>query len=131
MKEFLVMIGSMILFAIVVFGIYMILKKFVLDKIKISKWVVLALGVMEFILPPLVFPNMPVIVVNFVIPGVFVILFLWFLDLTGFMNKSKGKATTAAYNYGKSKSKIKNKKDNIVIRSKAKPNRVKHNQNNK
>lgn len=131
MKNALLFIGSILLFSIIVLGTYLLLKKFVFDKVKVNKWVVLAIAVVEFVAPPFLFPTMPKIVINYVVPGVFVILFFWFMDLSGFRNKSKGKATAAAYNYGKSKSKSKNKRDDIIIRPKAKPNRVKQNQNNK
>lgn len=122
--KFLQYFGIILLFSIIVFIIYQGLKKFVFDKIKINKWIVLAIGLILFMLPPLFFPQMPMIVTNFVLPGGFVIFFLWFLDLTGFMKKVESKAEKTTYN---TLSKRKKKKDDIQIRPKAKPNRVKNN----
>ena len=124
MKEFLQYFGIILLFSVIVFILYQGLKKFVFDKIKINKWIVLAIGIVCFMVPPLFLPQMPVIVSNFVLPGCFVIFFLWFLDLTGFMKKVEKKAEKTTYN---TMSKRKNKKDDIQIRPKAKPNRVKNN----
>lgn len=124
MKEFLQYFGIVLLFSVIVFIIYQLLKKFVFDKIKINKWIVLAIGIVLFMIPLIFFPAMPKIVANLILPGGFVICFLWFLDLTGFMNKIEKKAETTTYN---TMNKRKNKKDDIQIRPKAKPNRVKNN----
>jgi len=124
MKNILIFLGIILLFSIVVLGIYTLLKKFVFDKIKINKWIVLVIAFTGFIAPPLVFPTLPVIVTNYVIPGISAVLFLWFLDLCGFMNRAQNKAAQATY-------KPKSKKNDIVIKPKAKPNRVKNNSNNK
>jgi hypothetical protein len=108
--------------SIVILAIYYGLKTYVLSKIKVNKWIVLAAAIVVFIVPMLVLPNMPGYVRTYVIPGIFVILFLWFMDLSGFIKKRDVSKT----NYTTTSSKKDNKKD-IVIRSKAKPNRVKNN----
>lgn len=125
MKNIFIFLGIILLFSIVVLGIYTLLKKFVFDKIKINKWIVLVIAFIGFIALPLVFPTLPVIVTNYVIPGISAVLFLWFLDLCGFMNRAQNKAAQTTYN------KPKSKKNDIVIKPKAKPNRVKNNSNNK
>lgn len=125
MKNTLIFLGIIALFVIVILAIYPLIKKFILNKIKINKWIVLIIAFAEFTIPPFLFPELPVIVMNYVIPGIFVILFLWFLDLSGFMGRTQKKVEQAAYN------KSKNKKNDIVIKPKAKPNRVKNNSNNK
>jgi hypothetical protein len=72
--------------------------------------------------PMLIWPNMPIYLSKYVIPGAFVILFLWFMDLMGFMkNRNVSKTNTTSSN-GK-----KDKKNDVVMRPKAKPNRVKNN----
>lgn len=124
MKAFFQYFGIILLFSIVVLGIFQLLKKFVLEKIKINKWIVLAIGIIFFMLPPLFIPSMPRIISNFILPGLFVIFFLWFLELSGFMKKVEKKAEDTTY---KKISSIKKKKADIEIRPKAKPNRVKHN----
>jgi hypothetical protein len=108
--------------SIVMLAIYYGLKTYVLSKIKVNKWIVLAAAIVVFIVPMLVLPNMPGYVRTYVIPGIFVILFLWFMDLSGFIKKRD----VSKANYTTTSSKKDNKKD-IVIRSKAKPNRVKNN----
>ncbi|MEK6265494.1 MAG: hypothetical protein N2B06_12135 [Clostridium sp.] len=108
--------------SILMLAIYYGLKTYVLPKIKVSKWIVLAAAIVVFIVPMLIWPNMHIVLKNYVIPGIVVILFLWFMDLSGFIknrNVSKTNYTT-----------IGNKKDNkkdVVMRPKAKPNRVKNN----
>lgn len=121
MKDFIMFLATIILFSIIVLGIYKLLYKFVLKKIKINKWVLLAIAAVEFIAPPLLFKNMPLIVSNYVIPGIFIILILWFADLIGFMKRFEPKEEPKYYQYNGKK-----KKDDIVIKPKAKPNRVKN-----
>lgn len=119
MNIFIQILG-MFAFAIVALVIYWALKTYVLCKIKISKWVVLGIAVVIFVVPMLIWPTMPTYVSKYVIPGIFVIFALWFMDLAGLMKKkdiSKTNYTTTSK---------KSKKDNIVIRPKAKPNRVKN-----
>lgn len=115
MQTFLFIV-SILVFALGVLLIYNLLKPLVFEKIKVNKWLILALAIIEFVVPVLVWPTMPVIVEKYVIPGVFVLLFLWFMDLSGYIKKAQP-ASTSQYK--------KKKKDNIVIRPKAKPNRVK------
>jgi len=114
---------SIVAFAIVVLVVYNVLKIYVLHKIKINKWIVLVAALVFFMVPMLIWPTMPTYLANYILPGIFVILFLWFMDLSGFMKKSD---ISKSKGYKMTSSK-KNKKDDIVIRSKAKPNRVKNN----
>ncbi|PWL55850.1 MAG: hypothetical protein DBY38_00360 [Clostridium cadaveris] len=115
-------LAAIILYSIIVLGLYKVLSKFVLNKIKINKWIIFVLAIMVFLLPPFLFPNLPKIVLNFVFPGIFVILFLWFVDTAGWLKRfDKPKETNNYY-----KNSGKKKKDDIVIRPKAKPNRVKN-----
>ncbi|MGH4052411.1 MAG: hypothetical protein ACREVX_13965 [Clostridium sp.] len=113
---------SMLAFAIVVIVIYNVLKTYVLFKIKISKWLVLGLAFVFFVIPMMVWRNMPLYASRYVIPGIFVVLFLWFMDLSGFLRKKNYSKTNTTSSTSK-----KDKKDDIVIRPKAKPNRVKNN----
>jgi len=113
---------SMLAFAIVVLVIYNVLKVYILNKIKINKWLVLGLALVCFIVPMLVWTAMPIYVSRYVIPGIFVVLFLWFMELSGFMKKKNYSKTNTTSSTSK-----KDKKDDIVIRPKAKPNRVKNN----
>ena len=113
---------SIVALSIVTLIIYNVLKTYVLYKININKWILLVLSMVIFVVPMIIWPNMPKYVANYVIPAIVLILFLWFMDLAGFMKKanvSKSNSTTTNTK--------KNKKDDIVIRPKAKPNRVKNN----
>jgi len=118
-----IQILSIVAGAIVVLVVYNVLKTYVLHKIKINKWIVLVSSLVIFMVPMVMWKDMPIYLANYILPGIFVILFLWFMDLSGFMkkgynSKSKGSYTTTSK---------KDKKDDIVIRPKAKPNRVKNN----
>lgn len=116
---------SIVAFSIVVLVVYNVLKVYVLHKVKVNKWVILGLAMVLFVVPTIFWPTMPTYVSNYVIPGVFVFLFLWFMDLSGFIKKKN--VPTTNYSIGAKK----DKKDDIVMRPKVKPNRIKNNLNNK
>lgn len=78
-------------------------------------------AILEFIVPPFVIKEMPYWVYNYLIPGIFVILVIWFMDLSGFLNHYEKQPKQS--NYYKYNGK-KGSKD-VVIKPKAKPNRVK------
>jgi len=123
--DILITILSIVAFSVIVLVLYTVLKAYVLFKVKVNKWIVLAAAVVLFIAPIIIWPNMPTYVSNYIVPGIFVVLFLWFMDLSGFMrnrniSKSKTNVTTTSAK--------KDKKKDVVIRPKAKPNRVKNNQ---
>lgn len=107
---------QVILFSIVILIVYNALKVYVLSKINANKWVVLIAGVLVFFIPTIAaaYFNLPYngTVWSYIHMGVFVILFLWFMDIIGFGASRNIKSN--------------NKKDDVVIRPKAKPNRVKH-----
>jgi hypothetical protein len=120
--DILITILSIVAFSVIVLVLYNILKAYVLFKVKVNKWIVLVSAMILFIVPMIIWPNMPTFVSKYIIPGVFVFLLLWFMDLSGFMknrNVPKSNSTTSV------NTKKDNKKD-VVIRPKAKPNRVKN-----
>ncbi len=119
--DIFIQILYMLAFAIIVLVIYNVLKIYVLSKIKIGKWVVLGAALVLFIIPMMLWPTMPLFVSRYVIPGITVVLFLWFMDLSGFLKKRNVSNTNTSSNISR-----KDKKDDIVIRPKAKPNRVKN-----
>ena len=120
--DLFIQILYMLAFAIIVFAIYNVLKNYVLNKIKIGKWVVLGAALVFFIGPMMLWPNMPLFVSRYVVLGITVILFLWFMDLSGLMRKRNDSNTNTTSSISR-----KDKKDDIVIRPKAKPNRVNKN----
>lgn len=116
METFKLILG-ILLFSIVALIAYGVLRTYVLDKIKVNKWIILIIALAVFIVPTLLWPTMPGYVARYIIPGIFVILFLWFMDLSGFL-KHYDKPQDKSYNQY-------NKSNNTVIKPKAKPNRVK------
>lgn len=93
---------------------YNLLSKYLFSKIKINKWVVLVIGVVVYFIPP-IFTSLGAklnIYVSYSFSIVFAIILLWFFDLMGWTrNKALYKAK---------------KKDEVIIKPKAKPNRVKN-----
>ena len=124
--DILITILSIVAFSVIVLVIYNVLKAYVLFKVKVNKWIVLAAAVVLFIAPIIIWPNMPTYVSNYIVPGIFVVLFLWFMDLSGFMRKRNISKPNSKTNVTTTSAK-KDKKKNVVIRPKAKPNRVKNN----
>lgn len=117
---------QMLLFALIVLVVYNGLKRYVLAKIKINKWIVFAVAVAVLILPNILVGALKLNIQNNIFwvygpSSVFIVLFLWFVDLSGWNRKGKTSTTTPVTSFGKKKS----KKD-VVIRPKAKPNRVKN-----
>ena len=119
---------QMLLFAVIVLVVYNGLKRYVLAKIKINKWIVFAVAVAVLILPNIL---VGVLQLNiqpnniFWVYGpssVFIILFLWFVDLSGWNRRGKSSTAAPVTGFGKKK----NTKKDVVIRPKAKPNRVKN-----
>jgi len=110
---------SILVFALGVLFIYQFLKPYVFEKIKINKWVVLTIAIVVFVLPSIIWPTMPNLVAKYIVPGLFVIFFLWFMDLSGYIKKAP---SNNGYTYNKKN------KNNITIKPKAKPNRVKNNE---
>jgi hypothetical protein len=94
-------------FALVILLIFNVFKIYVLSKININKWIVLLAAVVVFFIPAFLGYNLqgPV---AFLQSGVFMFLFLWFMELSGFNKRRE-------------------KKNKIVIKPKAKPNRVNKN----
>jgi hypothetical protein len=91
---------------IIIFGAYTLCRKFIFGKVRINKWIPLSISIALFILQ--IFLNT---VNQYAAVGVSifaVLFFLWFMDI----NQPRGP---------------KNKGKQIVIKPKAKPNRVKKN----
>ncbi|MGL4990207.1 MAG: hypothetical protein ACRC57_03415 [Sarcina sp.] len=103
---FLITIG----FAILIFGAYMLLSRYVFYKIRVNKWVLLAISIIIFIISFIVPGTGTTIdVVKMGLSGIAAIIFFWFFDV----NKDGNP-------------RFRKKKKDIVIKAKAKPNRVKN-----
>lgn len=95
---------------------YRLLKSYVLCRIHPNKWIILALSIVAFFLPPVVSAyfkyNLNGTILQYISSAVFLILFLWFVDLRNVnVNKNSNKYS---------------KDNDIKIRPKAKPNRVRN-----
>lgn len=116
----------MIIFAIIILVVYNFIKPYLLSKVKINKWIVLVIAFLALVLPNIIMssaginPNSSQFLV-WIPSGIFILFFLWFMDLSGF----GGKRNNTTSSFGKKG----NKKD-VVIKPKAKPNRVKNKDNN-
>lgn len=102
----LLFILQIILLAVVIFGGFSVLSRYVFNKVKVNKWIILAAAIIIFLIPMFIPMNQWIMLI---ISAVATILFLWFLDII-------------RNGYPKLK-----KEKKVVIKPKAKPNRVKHN----
>ncbi|GAB6149181.1 hypothetical protein Z966_08645 [Clostridium novyi A str. NCTC 538] len=108
---FLKVFLPMLLIVVVILFVYNVLKIYVLDKIKVNKWVMLVITILVFFIPNLLWgKQIQNTYWQYIHTGVFLIFFLWFLDLAGLNNRR-------AYNKSK-------EGKNGTIRAKAKPSRV-------
>lgn len=109
MLNFLMIILVTIAFAVFVFGGYILLSRYVFCKIRVNKWVLLAIGIIIIILSFAVpGTGKPLDVVKMGLTGIAAIIFFWFFDVIKDGNP-----------------RFKKKKKDVVIKAKAKPNRVK------
>lgn len=114
------LILEMVVFAIVILLAYNALKHYVLDKLKVNKWIILTIALIVLLVPNFLGVDQKNVFWLYGPSGIFIILFLWFIDLSGWnKRKTSNNISTSSY-YKKS-----NKKD-VKIRPKAKPNRVKN-----
>lgn len=121
MPAWLVFIFEIILMTIVVFFAYSLLRQYVFSRIKVNKWVIICIAVVAFLIP-LVLQVIGVKLTSTLIyiqSGIYVIIFLWLFDTLGWGRRPVQTKNTNIKNAN-------SKKDNIVIRSKAKPNRLKN-----
>jgi hypothetical protein len=112
-------VAFQILFFVMIFlVVYNQLKVRVLSKLHPNKWVILTISVVSFFVPTMIAAyynyNINGTVWQYVQSAIFIVFFLWFIDL-------KSGAIYKIPNRGAG-----SKKNNIVIRPKAKPNRAKY-----
>ncbi|MFL0197547.1 hypothetical protein ACJDU8_18550 [Clostridium sp. WILCCON 0269] len=98
---------------VLVVVLYKLLKSYVLYRFHPNKWVILALSIVAFFVPPVISAyfryNLSGTIWQYISSAVFLMLFLWFVDLKNGLTYTKRKSSQS--------------KD-IKIRPKAKPNRV-------
>lgn len=113
MPTWLIFILKIVLYAAVLLVVYNVLKNYVLTKFNPNKWLIMVIGLVVFLVPTIISTSMGYkldgTIWQLIQSGVFIILFLWFLDLAGYGASRKYE-----------------KKDAIKIKPKAKPNRVKN-----
>ena len=122
----LIFVVEIIVLAIVVFIAYSILKKYVFSKFKVNKWIIISIAVVVFAVPLIlsqVFNQAKFLQANSIFSviqsGIFVFLFLWFMDTMGWGPKP----VPAKDNLKTNKTKY---ASTTVIKAKAKPNRLKN-----
>lgn len=118
----------MILYAAVVLIVYNVLKHYVLSKINVKhKWILIVIAILLLFLPNVIGTAFKINIQGNPIwvygtSALFIIFFLWFMDVSGWTSRmTKTSSSTASYSYNK-----KDKKKDVVIKPKAKPNRVKN-----
>lgn len=108
---------KLILFSFVVIIIYNVLKIYILQKFKPNKWLIFGLSLAtltssSILAPGFLTPGFNNTIWGLITSGIFVILFLWFFDL-----------------FNEERYASKDQKNSIKIKPKAKPNRIKENEN--
>ena len=121
----LIFVLQIIGLAIVVFIAYSILQKYVFLKFKVNKWIIIGIAIAVFIVPLIIsqtFSGAKFLQTNRIFSiiqsGIFVMLFLWFMDTMGW----RPKQAPVKSNVKTSKTKY---TSTTVIKAKAKPNRLK------
>jgi Ca2+/Na+ antiporter len=99
-----VTILSFILILVVILGVYGVCKRFVFSKVRINKWIPLSIAILLFIVQIIIGETN--VYIRTGLMGFITIFFLWFMEIMQTGGPKK-------------------KEKQIVIKSKAKPNRVK------
>lgn len=101
-------LGSIVYFIVmfaIIFGIFLLCKKYVFPRVNINKWILLAIAIILLLLQ--MFGKIDSTAWNIISTPIIVLSFLWFMDLQQTGGPKK-------------------KEKQIVIKPKAKPNRVKN-----
>ncbi len=72
--------------SIVIFAIYTMASVYFLSKLKVNKWLVLGSAFLFLIIGIIIPAYTTNVIINYIPTGIFVFLFLWFADLSGFTN---------------------------------------------
>ena len=111
---------KIIALSIVVFITYSLLRKYVFSKFKVNKWIIIGIAVVVLV-ASVILNQVKALQTNMVFvtiqSGVFVVLFLWFMDTMGWGPKP----VPAKSNLKTNKTKY---ATTAVIKAKAKPNRL-------
>ena len=112
--------------AVVVLVLFSLFRTYLMSKIKVNKWVIVIVAVVVLFIPFLFVLPTNLYFVTYIFQGIFIFLFLWYFEVTGLFRR-KTTSNPKLDKKGNYKSDIKyDKKKDIVIRPKAKPNRVKN-----
>lgn len=111
--KYVTYIGLILLATLVLIIGYNFLNKYLFSKIKINKWLVLAIGTLAYFIPSILL-NLGITIntyVSYIFSFIFAFFLLWFFELMGWTRKKSYVKT--------------DKKNDITIKPKAKPNRIK------
>lgn len=117
MSLWLTVVLQILFFLVIFLVVYNQLKIRVLSKLHPNKWFILAVAIISFFVPTMIAAyynyNLNGTVWQYVQSAVFIVFFLWFIDLrSGAIYKTPN-------------TKLNNGKRDVTIKPKAKPNRVK------
>jgi len=113
-----------LILVIVEIFVFTLFRIYVMPKFKVNKWIIIIVAFAVILLPSVFGLRDKNIL--FITEGIFIFLFLWFMELTKFFKpKTSDKNNQSKVKISNYKS-PKGKKDNYVIKPKAKPNRVKN-----
>lgn len=117
MPMWLTVVFQILFFVVIFLVVYNQLKIRVLSKLHPNKWFILALAIISFFVPTMIAAyfnyTLNGTVWQYVQSAIFIVFFLWFVDLR----------SGAIYNTNSNRNV--NRKNSVVIKPKAKPNRVK------
>lgn len=117
MPMWLTVIFQILFFVVIFLVVYNQLKIRVLSKFRPNKWIILSLAIISFFVPAMIATyfnyDLNGTVWQYVQSAVFIVFFLWFVDLRN----------GSIYNLNNKRNA--NSKSSVVIKPKAKPNRVK------
>lgn len=113
--QYAIFIGEILLATLILVIGYNYLSTYVLSKLKVNKWIVLAIGVLIFLMPNILlyFGININKLYSYMFSILFAVFLLWFFDLNGWTKRAANQRQAG--------------KNDITIKPKAKPNRVKKN----
>lgn len=113
--KYAIFIGEILAATFILIVGYNYLNKHLFSKLKVNKWLILAIGVFVYFIPTILISfgiNIVNTYISYIFSIIFAIFLLWFFELMGWTKRN---------NYEKA-----DKKNDITIKPKAKPNRVKN-----
>lgn len=112
--KYVIFIGGILAATLILIVGYNFLNKYLFSKLKVNKWLVLAMGILVYFIPT-IFLGFGITLntyVTYIFSIIFAFFLLWFFELMGWTRKNSYEKV--------------DKKNDITIKPKAKPNRIKN-----